>query len=81
MKKRAKLSYKIQPACLPSIHEYESKAWAVGWGLTNQTGQNSNILKNVKLEILENDYCRSISSTRLCAGNKLKHKIEKFNKN
>jgi len=49
----------LRPVCLPN-KKYklnENDCWATGWGLTGNNGDRPDVLQQVKLPILSNDYC------------------------
>ncbi len=71
----------IQVACLPqqSSQSYplsNQSAWIVGWGLTEEDGVVSKLLKNAKLNIYDaNQYCSNYNieyntdwNKQICAG-------------
>lgn len=69
----------IQVACLPqqtssSYPSTNSSAWIVGWGLTQEDGVVSRLLKNAKVTIYDGDqYCLNYNpyidwNKQICAG-------------
>ena len=75
----APLSTTIQVACLPITNDVDyptpdTFAYAIGWGLTTEGGEISEILQNVKLMIYDGStYCSYYGSTdwskQICSGN------------
>lgn len=67
----------LQPICLPpnGLTIDGSRCYATGWGRTTSEGRTANILQEVRIPILENNYCRRFWSnsfrpeSQLCAGN------------
>lgn len=47
-----------------------SVVWALGWGRTSlHSTESSNVLKNVRLKIIDEKYCGSITINEFCIGN------------
>ncbi|RMZ99680.1 seminal fluid, partial [Brachionus plicatilis] len=71
LEKKALFSSKIQPACIPLNVEVNFVpnvvVWALGWGaISLDSSVSSNILKNVRLKIIDEKYCGSITNNEFC---------------
>lgn len=80
LSKKVELNRNVQIACLPKsdIGDFpieKSRGWAVGWGSTTAEGYISNQLRNVKLNVYNQDNCKSVApyasknwDLQLCVG-------------
>ncbi|KAL5285029.1 TMPRSS6.2 family protein [Megaselia abdita] len=73
-----KINGDIRPACLPPSETFNvdyKTATVAGWGLTQEQGSTSNILREVDVPVITNAQCRQtkyktmIKESMLCAGN------------